>query len=88
MGFFEAVAVAIDGKDLGAMHQSIDQGDDAGGVWEDLVPFAKALVRGQDRGPLLIAARDDFEQQIGIAGIVGQVPDLIDAQERHIGVTT
>jgi hypothetical protein len=38
LSFFEAVAVAVDGEDFGAMDQSIDQGDDAGGVWEDLVP--------------------------------------------------
>jgi len=44
LSFFEAIAVAVDGEDLGAMHQAIDEGDDAGGVWEDLVPFTKALV--------------------------------------------
>ena len=71
LSFFEAIAVAVDGEDLGAMHQPIDEGDDAGGVGEDLVPFAKAFVRGQDRGPLLIAAGDDFEQQIRVTSVVG-----------------
>ena len=45
LSFFEAIAVAVDGEDFGAMHQPINEGDDAGGVGEDLVPFAKALVR-------------------------------------------
>ena len=53
------------------MDEPIDEGDHAGGVGEDLVPFPKAFVRGQDRGALLITAGDDFEQKIGIAGIVG-----------------
>jgi hypothetical protein len=44
LSFFEAVAVAVDGEDLGAMHQPIHEGDDAGGVGEDLIPFAKGLV--------------------------------------------
>ena len=30
------------------MHQPIDEGDDAGGVGEDLVPFAEGFVGGQD----------------------------------------
>ena len=68
------------------MHQPIHEGDDTGGVGEDLVPFAKGLVRGQDGGPLLITAGDDFEQQIGVTSVVGQIPDLIDAQERHAGI--
>ena len=48
------------------MDQPIDEGDDAGGVGEDLVPFAKRLVGGEYRGALLIPTRDDLEQQVGV----------------------
>jgi hypothetical protein len=61
LGFFEAVAVDVDGEDLGAMDQPIDEGDDAGGVGEDLIPFSKGFVGRQNGGPLLITARNDFE---------------------------
>jgi hypothetical protein len=44
LSLFEAVAVAVDREDFGAMHQTIDEGDDAGSVGEDLVPFAEGFV--------------------------------------------
>ena len=86
LGLFEPVAVAVDGEDFGAMHQAIDEGHDAGSVGEDLVPFAEGLVGREHGGTLLIAARDELEQQIGVTSIVGQVTDLIDAQQRYAGV--
>jgi len=63
------------------MHQPIDESDDAGGVGEDLVPFAKGAVGGQDHAAvLLMAARDDLEEQVRIASVVGQVAALVHAQ--------
>jgi hypothetical protein len=38
----------LDREDLGSMDKPIDERDDAGGVGEDLVPFAKRLVRSQN----------------------------------------
>jgi hypothetical protein len=34
-GFFGAVGFALDGDDLGVVHQPVDHGDHAGGVGED-----------------------------------------------------
>jgi hypothetical protein len=53
LSLFEAVAITVDGEDFGAMHEAVHEGDDAGGVGEDLVPFAECFVGGQDRGALL-----------------------------------
>ena len=44
LGFLEAIAVAGEGEDLGAVHEPIDERDDAGGVGEDLIPFAERLL--------------------------------------------
>ena len=45
------------------MHEPVDEGDDAGGIGEDLVPFAERPVRCQDQGAAQpIAARDDLEE--------------------------
>ena len=54
-----------------------------GGVGEDLVPFREGLVGGDDRRALLIPAGDDFEEQIGVAGVVGQVPELVADHEQR-----
>ena len=56
------------------MHEPIDEGDHAGGIGEDLVPFAEGFVRGQnDAAVQLIAAGDDLEEQVGITGVVGEI---------------
>src|SRR5580658_4786088 len=80
-GLFEPVALAFEDRDFGAMHQPVDQRDDAGGVREDLAPFAERLVGREDQRTLLISAGDDLKQQVRIARIVGQVPDLIDRED-------
>src|SRR5262249_44738849 len=43
-GLFETVGLTLDGEDLGVMDEAIDQGDDAGGVGEDLAPFRERPV--------------------------------------------
>jgi len=85
--FLEAIALAFEGDDLGAVQQAIDEGDHAGGVGEHLVPFAEGLVGAEEDGALqLVAAGDDLEQQIGIAGVVGQIADLVDGEDRGAGI--
>jgi hypothetical protein len=61
----EAVGLAVDRDDLGVMDEAIDQGGDAGRGGEDLAPFGERAI-GRHQGALvLIAARDELEQQIG-----------------------
>ena len=64
---------------LYGLDKPVHERDDAGGVGEDLVPFAKWFVRGQHGGSLLVAPRDHLEQQIRVACVVGEISDLIDA---------
>jgi hypothetical protein len=45
LGFFEAVALGVDVDDLGAVDEAVDEGDDAGGVGEDLAQLVLDVVR-------------------------------------------
>ena len=77
-GFLEAIGFAVEGDDLAVVDQAIDEGYDAGGVGEHLVPFGEGPVGGDDGALLLVAPIGQLEQQVGMAIGVGQVPDLID----------
>ncbi len=55
------------GDHLGTMDETVDQGDDACGVREDIGPFREGLVGGHECGAVLISAPDQLEQQIGVA---------------------
>lgn len=65
--FFEAIGLSGDGYDLAVVEESVDHGDDTGGVWEHLRPFFEAAVCGDDGAFCLITWRDQSEQQIGVA---------------------
>ena len=76
--FLGAVGLAFDGDDLGAVDQTVDEGDNAGGVGEDLAPFGEGTIGGDNRAFLLVAAADQFEQQIGVPIGVGQIAERVD----------
>jgi hypothetical protein len=59
---FETITFAC--EDLGLVHEPINEGDDASGVREDLIPFAEGLVCRDDDGALPVAPGDDLEEQI------------------------
>ena len=68
------------------MDEAIDQGGDAGRGGEDLAPFGERAI-GRHQGALvLIAARDELEQQIGMAVRVGEISNLVDDQECRVDV--
>ena len=60
------------------MHQSVDNGDDAGRVREHFAPFGERAVGGYEGRFELVTAADDVEQQVGVAIAVGEVTDFID----------
>lgn len=74
---------SLHSDDLGAVEQPIDKGDHASGVGEHLIPFGKGLVgREQHRAAQLVAAGDDFEEQIGVARVIGEVSNLVNREQR------
>ena len=77
LGLLEPIGIALDVDELAAMDEPIDDGDDGSRVGEDLSPFSKRLVCGDEKGLVLVPARDDLKEQIGVAGVVGQISQLI-----------
>ena len=77
--FADAIAVAFDDRHVGMMQQAIQQRDDAGGVGKDLVPFFERSVGGEDQRLALVAAIDDFIEQVGGFVVEGQIADFVDA---------
>jgi hypothetical protein len=70
-GFLEAVALGFDFDDLGAVDEAVDEGDDAGGVGEDLAPFGEGLVGAEEQRSVgVVATSDDLEQEVGVAAVV------------------
>jgi hypothetical protein len=55
--FLGAVGFALDTDDLGAMNKAVDEGDDAGGVGEDLLPVGEGSIGGDQRALVLIPPR-------------------------------
>src|SRR5882724_7577877 len=53
----------------------------AGSVREDRRPVAEREVGGEDEALLLVASADDLEQEVGVAVVERQEPDLVDDEE-------
>ena len=70
------------------MDEAVDEGDDAGGGGEHVGPFGEGFVGGDEDGQLEVAAGDDFEEEVGIAVVVGEVSDLVDSQKLRAGEAT
>ena len=69
------------------MDQAIDQRDDAGSMREHPAPLGEGLVGTEEDGLLrVVAKRDHLEQQVGLATVVGEKTDLIDAEQLRRGV--
>jgi len=75
---FETIAVAPDVDDPGVMQEPVEDGRSDDGIAKELLPVAEAFVRGDDRRALLVAVRDELEEQIGLAALDGQVAGLVD----------
>ena len=61
-GFFEAVGLALDGNDFGAVHEPIDERNDAASAWENFLPLREWLVSGDDRALFLVAPVKQFKE--------------------------
>lgn len=59
-----AIRIAINGQDLGVMHKTINDRDNARDVGKDFTPFTKWTIGGYDIGLGFITAIDHLEQQV------------------------
>jgi hypothetical protein len=56
--------------------QAVDEGDDAGGVGKDLVPFGEGLVGAEQNGfGCVVSPGNDLEEEVGIAAVSWASPD-------------
>ena len=79
----EPVAVALDVDDPAVVKKPVEDGGGDHGIPEELLPVGEALVGGDDRGAALVAVRDELEEQVGLAAVDGQIPDLVDHHQRR-----
>jgi hypothetical protein len=61
--------------------EAVDERDRTAGVREDGRPVTEGQVGGEHETAFFVAARDDLEEQVGGAGVVGQISDLVDHEE-------
>jgi hypothetical protein len=78
----EAVAVALEGEDLGVVDEPVDHCCGGGVVAEDLAPCAEGLVAGDDQACALVAAADEHEHEVRGLRVEWDVADLVADQER------
>jgi hypothetical protein len=79
--FAEAIAVAGDLDEGGVVGETGDEADGARGVGKDGVPVAESEIGRQDDRLLVVALGDDLKEPVGGMGVVGEVAELVDAQE-------
>ena len=79
----EPVAGAFDLNDDGMVEEAIEErrGDD--GIAEDVAPFGKTSVGGEDHGALLVSGVEELEEEIAAPGHDGEIADLVDHKERR-----
>src|SRR5215467_3732181 len=63
------------------MNEAVDDSDRHRLVREDLAPFAKGLVGGDQQRTPLVAGADELKQDAGFSLVFGDVGDVIEDQE-------
>lgn len=74
----QAIARAVDLDNDGMVQQPVEQRRCDDGAAEDVAPFSKAAVRGEDHRAFLVSRIDDLEEQVAAARYDREVADLID----------
>lgn len=82
--FFETIAVALDVDHPGMVKKPVEDGRGDDGISEEFLPVDEALVRGDDRRVLLIAAGNELEEETGFPAVYGQIAHFIN--DDHAGV--
>ena len=77
----EAVAVALEGEDLGVVDEPVDHCGGGGVVAEDLALGAEGLVAGDDQAGALVAAGDEHEHEVRRLRVEWDVSDLVADEE-------
>ena len=73
-----AIAVAVDGSDVGVMSEAIKQSGDAGSVRKYLIPILERAIGGNDDGTMFITSVDDFVQEVGGVIVEREIGEFVD----------
>ena len=76
--FAEPIASPLDVDDDSVVKKAVQQGCRDHGIAEDLPPFGKAAVGGQNHGAAFVAGIDQLEEQVAGTRADAEVADLID----------
>jgi hypothetical protein len=79
--FFEAVALAFEGEDVGVVDEAVAQRGGDHGVGEDFAPGFEAAVAGDDDRAAFVAAGDEREEQVGGLAFEREVADLVNDEQ-------
>jgi len=82
-----SVAVPFHREDLGVVDEAIDERGGGGGVGKDGRPVAEGQVGRYHETAFFIPAADDLKEEIGSAGVVGEIADLIDLLYVELHIT-
>jgi PD-(D/E)XK nuclease superfamily len=83
---FEPIALTIDVDDGRMMEHAIEhRGGEYAVAGESAIPTAKGEIRGEDHRAMLVAPRDQLEEQVGLLAAQRQVFPLLD-QELRVGL--
>jgi hypothetical protein len=75
-----APGVGVDVDLVAVLGEAVDESDDAGGAGEDGAPLFEGKVGRDDRRAVLVAAADDFEEDVGGAAVAREVAELVEDQ--------
>ena len=79
----QAIARSLDLEHDGMVQKPIEQRGGDHGIAEDLAPFGKAAIGGEDHGAFFVASIDELEEEIAAARYYRQIADLVDDQQRE-----
>jgi len=69
--------VGIDVDTVAMLCESVDEGDDTGSTGKDGAHCLKAQIGSDHGGAVLMSAVDDVVEEVGSAGVAGQIPKLV-----------
>jgi len=75
--FAEAIAFAFELCDIRVMCDPVNQGDNAGCIGKDFIPFLEAAIGCHDQRSAFIAAIDDLIEKVRSVIVIGQIADLV-----------
>ncbi len=81
-----APGVGVDVDTVAMLCESVDQSNDTGRAGKDAAPLFEAQVGGDHSGAAFMSATDDVVEEVGGAGVAGQIPKLVQDQQIRVQV--